>query len=280
MPTCSLVHLSNHAGVVQTIGGNGANFRNVIGNSGPGKKPHAVGVKHVIVQHLFMNVNDHNNWYEMQYHDSVGPLGRHRYTIPVGQYTLAQLLAVMNTRPISAGLSLTYTEIISHGIHIGAPDSSDTDRIPGTLNIKSAAPAFRFPITLYPGGLHELLGISVDIDIATADDTLWRTPSQVNLAGPEMLFLHSRTLAPGNFIHGDGRTYNVLETIDLAGTAYGSTAKKEVDAHELNMVTYDAEEEISNVDLFLTDERMRQLTLPANARVDVVLRVLHGEDDR
>jgi hypothetical protein len=131
----------------------------------------------------------------------------------------------------------------------------------------------------------DVLGLQSPIffDLGTTGADIGATKSMqnpVNLGGPTMLFLHSRTLAPGNMIHGDGRTYNVLETIDLAGVPYGGIAKKETMLSDMDLVTFDSPEELSTIEVFFTDHAMRKLTLPFNAEVNIILRVMHTEDDK
>lgn len=244
------IHLSNHSGVVRGAVTNAADFVNVLGNSGPGKKPHAVGVKHVTVAHRFTNINEHNNRLD---HVTAGIAASD--TIPPGQYT-------GDTLATALGLALggTVTVTITGDGRLAFENLDEP-----TLTILASST------------IADVIGLTQDTDFIQDNEVT--IPIPVYLGGPTMLFLHSRTLAPGNMIHGDGRTYNVLETIDLSGVPYGGIAKKEVDAHDMNLVTFESPEELSTVECFFTDQRMRKLTLPSNSPVDIVLRVMHTEND-
>ena len=274
MPAGALIHLSNHAGVIQASG-TASDFTNTLGNSGPGKKPHALGVKHVTVAHRFPNINEYNNSLSFAIFNAnvgIGSTINGTVNIAVGQYTITELLVALNA--VTTG-----TVSFAADANTGLVTVTRTDG--GTYTVADIS-----------GELLVVLGLPSAVRLAgensgfifdppgprIGEDNMTAT-SPPYLGGPTMLFLHSRTLAPGNMIHGDGRTYNVLETIDLSGVPYGGLAKKDVDADMINMITYDAPEELSNIELFLTDERMRKLTLPANSPVNVVLRVLHSEDD-
>ena len=244
------IHLSNHSGVVRGAVTNAADFVNVLGNSGPGKKPHAVGVKHLVVAHRFTNIGTHNNRLD---HVAEGTAASD--TIPPGQYTADTLRTAL-------GVALGGTWIITL---LG--DGRFTFENSGETTVTLLASS----------SIADVIGLAQDVDCTQDLEVTMSSP--VYLGGPTMLFLHSRTLAPGNMIHGDGRTYNVLETIDLSGVPYGGIAKKEVDAHDMNLVTFESPEELSAVECFFTDQRMRKLTLPSNSPVDIVLRVMHTEND-
>ena len=251
------IHLSNHSGVVRGAVTNSADFVNVLGNSGPGKKPHAVGVKHMTVSHRFTNINEYNN---RLYATTTG-FGDSDWTVPIGQYTATGLVNALNsTTSSNFAFSLGADGHFVITNTIGAAIKTFTNGANSILSTigftQPTVAALEYPPT-----------------------NAVRAQEPPNLGGPTMLFLHSRTLAPGNMIHGDGRTYNVLETIDLSGVPYGGIAKKEVDAHDMNLVTFESPEELSAVECFFTDQRMRKLTLPSNSPVDIVLRVMHTEND-
>ena len=273
MPAGALIHLSNHAGVIQATG-TAADFTNILGNSGPGKKPHALGVKHMTVAHRFPNINQYNNSISLSAFNSNVPATIIGGNIEVseGQYTITALLTAINaiSSPnvtFAAGADGLVTATKTDGNDYTVNDFSGE-----LLTVLGLPSSFRLAGSL--SGIATGGGGAPPLGPVTLTGV-----SPPYLGGPTMLFLHSRTLAPGNMIHGDGRTYNVLETIDLSGVPYGGLAKKDVDADMINMITYDAPEELSNIELFITDERMRKLTLPANSPVNVVLRVLHSEDD-
>jgi len=45
-----------------------------------------------------------------------------------------------------------------------------------------------------------------------------------------------------------------------------------------NLITFDGEEELSDVDIYITDEHYRLLTLAPNQQFEMILNSYHNED--
>lgn len=256
----SLLHISNHV----NTGTNGGRFDNYIGNSGAGKIPHAISVRHITLGHLFNNINEHNRSMTLTYNGGTTTVTR---SLPVGQYDLTQLIAQL----ASVWPELTFSDV-------PRSTSQTVDNHTNVLVSSGAGAAFTMPVSLQyeAGGLLEMLGFTANVAI-TAFDTNSTSNVPRNIGGVRQVFIHSRRLGHGNSMHYDGRTNNVIETIDLSSTPYGSVAMKQIDDPVVNMISFHTQEELSDVDIYLTDERMRPLTLAKNQPFDIVIRVLHKE---
>ena len=256
------IHLTNTSDKAQDSK-NGADFKNILGNGSAGKKPVAVSLRHVTVEHSFPNISTHNNTLIV---NGVA------YSLTVGQYSTTQLLASLNTL-FGGDLEFaekphTYTSpnigLLQVRQPTGAPQTTIT--LPATISVQS-------------GSLSSTLGYTEDVTI-TAQNVWVPGQHNRNLAGPRMLLLHSRRLGHGNCIHSDGQSSNVIESIDLGGTPYGGLASKIIAESAASMITFDGEEELSDVDVFVTDERLRKLVMGPNNRIDLMFRAIHKEDKR
>ena len=255
------LHITNARTIISDFK-HGADFRNVLGNSTAGKKPIGFNVRHAVVSHLFSNVYEHNNTL------TVGGI---EYTVPIGQYDITQILAQLNSMFSATPSVLSFTD---------APRSL-TNPFDGKIAIQVTSGVVPVTISSNLGGFADVIGVTNDVTItATGGGGEVLTPHQRNLAGPRTLFIHSRRLGHGNAIRGDGRSENIICSIDLTTTEYGGAARKEVHDVYSNLITFDKEDEISGVDIYVTDEHMRRLTLDPNHQIDVVLRAIHSEDTR
>ena len=256
MPGSVLLHLSNNSST-QSDSKHGGNFRNILGNAPAGRKPHTISTKALSLTHLFGNINEYTDTF--QYKNSATGETVFEVTIPRGQYTASELFTALNVAWAGA---LVFTDI-------------DAPATKGLMTVENTD-LVTYTLLSTPGSLVEMLGITSDLAIPPT--TTVQTTVTRNISGPHMIFFHSNRIGHGNFLHGDGRSHNIFETLDLTKVNYGEQASKDIQDVHMNIITFDGPEELSDIDVYVTDERMRRLELPPTSKIDIIFRVVHAED--
>lgn len=215
--------------------------------------------KMITIPHLFPNIDQHHNTFTVLYPAELSP-SQIQFTLTVGQYTEDELIAEVNAKldehlGAAGVLSLAYNPATLH--------FEWTEAGSGAATITSPEHGFLTAI----GGLE-----SVTVNQGAASQPM---PFLPNLGGLRHVYVHSRRLAPGNMCDARGRQHNVLAIVSLSDTVYGGAATNESEDVNMDDVDYRSLEELTVVDFWLTDSKMRPLYLPPNHHVHITLKVFH-----
>ncbi len=284
----SNIHLTNSDHVV-TDKKDGGNFTVHLNNSHIGSKPHAVGITSVTIAHHFPNINIYQTTLHT-YHDNGTPGTHDTIVISAGQYTLEQLVDALNVQLQAAtnllgdvsvsiaprSASNPYDSKIQWTVAAGAV--SDFIVIDSKPDITT-----NYGDETKKNDLFRVLGMERNDELGghvgfRIDNGITKIAQhQVDLGGPRFLHIHSRRLGQGNGLTNKGITHNIIETISLANTPYGGAVTKQVDDEKINAIEYDSPQELTSIDVYITDHVMRELPLPMHSVFDLVLRSYHGE---
>jgi len=210
----------------------------------------------VSVPNIFPNVNIYNNKFSVTDDLDVTT----NYEIKVGQYTLDELVAELNTFDVDIIFSTVDSKVnllidFPATFRTEGPDTDFFDLI-GWTRIANAV-----------NGGHEVLAPSTVTG-----------PDVVNLGGEKMVFLVCDHVAPGNLIYGaDGMPYDVFSAVSFHDVEYGQTSTfRAADVH-VDDISFKGHSDLCTLVMELKDSKMRVLPMPSNYHIRVVFKVFHRE---
>lgn len=232
-----------------------------------------ISVASCTVPNVVYNINEHNNKFLVS--RGVPPLTLTESVIPIGQYTISQLMpavttAILNT-PLLGALNIVITQ----------------DPITQKLVFKTdTTQVFKFYYTSIAGGvvlsstIWEILGLdpkvplyTSTIDPADGKNTIFATHIP-NLSGNQYLNILSN-LSENNSIDGQG-VKSLLEIVNLYDTPFGSYHTQTTNMAEHAVIKYVNPRNLNNITIKLVDEKYRDIDI-GNFSVTVVLRIYFSE---
>ena len=224
-----------------------------------------ISVVSCTVPNVIYNINEHNNRFLVS--REVPPLTLTASIIPIGQYTISQLMsaisiAIFNT-PLLSSLNISITQ----------------DPITQKLVFKTdAIQGFKFYYTslALSSTIWEVLGLDPEVSLYTATidpadgkHTIFSTYIP-NLSGNQYLNILSN-LSENNSIDGQG-VKSLLEIVNLYDTPFGSFHTQTTNMAEHAVIKYVNPRNLNNITIKLVDEKYRDIDI-GNFSVTVVLRI-------
>jgi len=224
----------------------------------------SVWVQSVSVPNVFYNIDTHNNEFRFNYGVSA-----HQITVPPGFYTIADLIANLETQidlsiapdtvtivldNITKKLTLTFTNPTAQIF------STDTQPIASTL-----APFLGFTVTT-----------AAALSVATADE-------MPNLSGEEMIFLHSKDINGGNTTistagkNGSASTNRNISTFCSipVKVPFLNVISYESVGSDIDHINLEGARDMANISIKLRSSDGRLLHLGDNHELIIVLKVFY-----
>lgn len=258
--TC-LTYISSEHATTRSLAGD--RFTINMGNTTYADKCSGVSVNKVILPHMFPNITQYNN---------VFLVGLTAFTIPVGQYTAAEIATTVTALFVAEPLAFTLTFVNERFVF-----TNNTGGPLGVTLFLDIADWLGFDYRL----LTETPGtpsVYTTANIAGGGGTL-TVPNPPALYGDKVVHVCCDKLAHGNFVHGkDGKLHDVLVTVPLGETPYGSVKNFEPADEKTYRVNYKYVNSIaSTLDFQLCDSKLRAMSLHPNHHIQIVLKTYHKE---
>ena len=225
----------------QRSSGTGSNFTFDLGSSNAILQAKRIVLKAVVIPNVFYNITSYNN--VLQFNRDGDAL--QSITVPPGFYTAEQLASVISTMT-SALMTCNLTCSIN--------------TITGKFNWLVSGGTGTDTVFIYPDfagtttmgsnlGLPESTNLAPD-EVSGAVDS----PYIAQLAGLTSVNIHSKALAPGNYIEESNSTSSVLMNVPITSPFLGVTVYEST-CDELNDIVYSAPRSIQSIDIRITDRQ-------------------------
>lgn len=238
------------------ISGSNSDFE-VLFNDSSCQQVIKVLVRDCFIPNLFYNINETNNTLEFKQNTEANQI----VTIPVGQYSIDQLITQLKTSIDAKLIDGAIVTITKHQTLYNL-----------IFTFTGAVSPANNTITFFkdPSLICDVIGLTTDV----GPSTVLSMPSPFNLKGTEFVQIHSPQVAETHGLDGGASGYiSLLETVSLAETAFGTIAHRQNNDDELAMLLYEQPRNISRVGIVLRDESGVRLQLPDNAYITVILKI-------
>jgi hypothetical protein len=216
-------------------------------------------VKDCFIPNLFYNINNNNNRLVF----SQNGLPNITLILRAGQYTLSQFITELETNFNGALINGTTLAITSNPTTYKLTFTFSGGALPADNNVE----IFKDGTTI-----SDIIGLNNDIG---PSDVL-NLPNPYNLTGVSLVQIHSPQVAENHGIDSSnnrGTLINLLETVSLTETAWGSVAHRQNNDDELCEILYSTNLRALNfIRIVLRDESGVKLELPDNAYVTVIIK--------
>lgn len=209
----------------------------------------------VTLPNIFPNVTKYNNTFS---ESDGGPTPVTR-TIPIGQYTLTELVTAFNAA------STRFTMAVSAA---------------GMTTMTAGTPGDRLQANIDFIHLFGLQGW-----VAPSSSTIYESQTDnhtsvvpVNIGGEKLVHLICNQLASAHCIHAvDGTPYDVVAHISLHDVPYGFDAHWRASDVVIDNVAYKDHVNLDTLRIQLLDHQFRPLTFPDNYHVRMMLKIFHQD---
>jgi len=208
-------------------------------------------VKEVICPNAFYNISDGdtvkgngpaNN---ILIYSSIGT-GELKTSIPAGQYNILQLIATLQAEMNSLLSSYTASVTITR------------DDITNLLSFTFTG-AFVFTL-LSISPMAPVLGFNSNITYIPTTQII-RMPEPPDLSGINSVYIHSEALSDGSGIDASKGIINLVESVSMATTAYGTFAYKQNMDTEFSTINYTMPRNLNVIDIRLRDREGNLLNI-------------------
>lgn len=288
LPSNDIFFTSHHSGDVSQVEHNPANVRITFGNSINSKTIVKIIPKLITMPKLFQTISPYNNelyWWKKKVGGNSYEIYK-KLTIVPGVYNIKEVtelitafrqpeevwdfddskLTVQISRPdMTTSIDGPITWEAETYVSSGSKETLTTLGIRGQYNKVN--------------GISEILAEPLFIDSVTPyTSPRFEPPS---MGGPSIVHVLLAELAQSNMVDvRDGTPYDVMVTICLSGTPYGQKFIFEADDLFVNDIDYEDHRHPSVIEMRVVDSKMRQLYLPFNTSIDVVLKCFHADKRR
>lgn len=204
-------------------------------------------VHQALVPNVFYNINSSNNEIKFTENGQAATSA----ILPVGQYVIADLMAQL--------------KIAMDAMFVGT-----------TVAVTQQALTKKLIFT-YTGQTVILDPTSTIAPVIGLTSTLGSLAAQTmdyitNLRGYDEVYIHSRTISPGNMIDGNFGLVSVLASVSLNDAAFGQVAYYQSSAEEENMITYSRPVDLSVINIVLRDSEGNRLDI-GTSDMTVIFRI-------
>lgn len=200
-------------------------------NNGTLAKVVSIVVKHVSFPNVFYNINTTNN----EFIFSMAGGSNESKIVPEGQYTMSELIAYLNTELNGIGI-LTQN----------------------TTTSKLTITASGFPFDLQESSMLKVLGFKP----SSGNPSSHIAPNVPQLQGVQQVFIKSRVLSKGtNFIDANKKQEQSIVIMIPNDVPWGSIKHYETTHDELDVINYESQNSLQEVDVQLVDGNGNELNL-------------------
>lgn len=209
-------------------------------------------IKEVLVPNAFYNISDGdpikgngpaNNILII---DSADTKNNISVSIPAGQYNILQLMATLQSAINTALAPLTSSVVITR------------DDITNLLSFTfTTTDTFTF---LSTSPMAPVLGFISNISYIPTTLVI-RMPDPPDLSGINSVYIHSEALSDGSGIDASKGIINLVESVSMATTAYGTFAYKQNSDTELCTINYTMPKNLNVIDIRLRDREGNLLNI-------------------
>lgn len=247
------------------------------------EKVSGVVLVHADVPNVFPNVRENEITLTLSVDAGGGNTRTNTLTVPAGFYSATSLAATMTTLNNSANTGVTT-------VTTGTPPTEPIDWSVGftgsRFTVVQGSTVYTCVLSFSSNGRSsyttpQRLGFTTETITTTASTTITATELP-NLYGEQIIHVACDTKACSNYTHaGDASLYDILGTVSLTSTPYGSYATYTASDKALSDIHFRGQSVNlgSRHEMVLLDEECRQLKIPAHHPVRLVIRCYHGEFD-
>jgi len=209
-------------------------------------------IKEVIVPNAFYNISDGdpikgngpaNNILII---DSVDTKNNINVSVPAGQYNILQLMATLQSAINTALAPLTSSVVITR------------DDITNLLSFTfTTTDTFTF-LSISP--MAQVLGFISNVSYIPTTLVI-RMPDPPDLSGINSVYIHSEALSDGSGIDASKGIINLVESVSMATTAYGTFSFKQNMDAELCTINYTMPRNLNVIDIRLRDREGNLLNI-------------------
>ena len=167
-------------------------------------------------------------------------------SVPAGQYNILQLIATLQTN-INAAIS-------TYGASVVITRDDITNLLLFTF---TNAGTFTF-LSISP--MAQVLGFSSNISYIPTTQAI-RMPDPPDLSGINSVYIHSEALSDGSGIDASKGIINLVESVSMATTAYGTFSYKQNSDTELCTINYTMPRNLNVIDIRLRDREGNLLNI-------------------
>ena len=209
-------------------------------------------IKECIVPNAFYNISDGdpvkgngpaNNILIIDYTETKTQIS---VSVPAGQYNILQLIAILQSSINTALAPLTSSVVITR------------DDITNLLTFTfTTAGTFTF-LSISP--MAPVLGFISNVSYIPTTLTI-RMPDPPDLSGINSVYIHSEALSDGSGIDASKGIINLVESVSMATTAYGTFSYKQNSDTELCTINYTMPRNLNVIDIRLRDREGNLLNI-------------------
>jgi len=196
-----------------------------------------IAIKNISIPNVFYNINRYNN---------ILIVNGVPYTIPLGQYSITQLITELQTLLVA----LTFTAV--------------PDPITYKLNVTTAAPA-TYSSFINGSTIARVVGLNVTNNLITAAGSF---PNVYNLSGPKYIFINSEVMSANTNLITKTGTLPITSPI-LVNAPYGENITYENTEQNFDSIDFDISQSMRTISIKITDENNNILDLNGNNFVAV-----------
>ena len=174
--------------------------------------------------------------------------------VPVGNYTLPDLVAKINTELAFINIVLAYDDTKKR--------ISFKNNNTHSVSVTTAAPS-----------VHNLLNVlGIDKTLVIPASGILFAPNTPRMAHNHLVFIHSHRLAQAHGVSVVNK--NLVDCVSMVNIPHGTAALKEckTDMYATDIEFHTDTERLQTIDFFLTDQWMRRLELPDNVHWHIVFK--------
>jgi hypothetical protein len=209
-------------------------------------------IRECIVPNAFYNISDgdpvkgNGPANDILILDSPAFGGPTSFFINAGQYNILQLIATLQSAINTALAPLTSSVVITR------------DDITNLLTFTfTTADTFTF-LSISP--MAPVLGFSSDVSYIPTTQAI-RMPDPPDLSGINSVYIHSEALSDGSGIDASKGIINLVESVSMATTAYGTFSYKQNSDTELCTINYTMPRNLNVIDIRLRDREGNLLSI-------------------
>lgn len=211
-------------------------------------------LKSVSIPNTQYNINSFNNIFT--YNDGTAD---RTLTVPLGQYTIAQLMDELIILFAAAAISITMSYVIN----------ALTKKI--TMTVAPAITILGGPVINGATTISKKIGL--DPRINTASLLIHTFPNQYNMIGLLKVYIGSHTMTRGTTMTSSDKSHIKVFTEIPIRVAYGEVEHRVLDQlHSIDEATHSVPFNLSNIDISLYDQNLNILELNG-LDVQIVLKV-------
>jgi hypothetical protein len=219
---------------------------------------------------VFYNINENNNTIGFFRRYAGDFFQKVTAQIPVGQYTITDLLPLLGTALTTGAGATLLTITATYNSVTGKIELSATGTAFDYIRITSGA----LPSQYEPSPLDPVIGNNTN-DIILEGAGAVSLNLLPNLTGISEVYIHSKDLSQSNTAEAQG-TFSALDVLSLTTTPYGGVAShyyQDPTMHHVDYAPFQSERNLTSINIRLRDSEGNLLVLPDNFHFTLILRL-------